>query len=81
MFHSTCYVRNGNLLKSCVSEIHVKQIRINQGIGVVGNKGSSLKKLAKTFEKSVTSFMNVPYPFFHSRHLRTLNKLVTQKPF
>ena len=73
-------MRIGNLLKSCVSVIRVKQIRINQGIGV-GNKGASLKKLAKTFEKSETSFMNVPYPFFHSRHLRTLNKLVTQKPF
>ena len=29
--HST---RNGNLLKSCVSEICVKQIRVNQGVGV-----------------------------------------------
>ena len=29
-------MRNGNLLKSCVSEICVKQIRVNQGVGVIG---------------------------------------------
>ena len=29
-------MKNGNLLKSRVSEIHVKQIRINQGVGVSG---------------------------------------------
>ena len=34
LFHSMCYVRNGNLLKSRVSDIRVKRIRINQGIGV-----------------------------------------------
>ena len=34
-FHSTCYVRNGNLLKSRVSEICVKRIRVNQGVGVL----------------------------------------------
>ena len=33
LFHSML-VRNGNLLKSPVSEIHVKRIRINQGVGV-----------------------------------------------
>ena len=27
-------MRNGNLLKSRVSEIRVKQIRVNQGVGV-----------------------------------------------
>ena len=31
------YVRNGNVLKSRVSEICVKQIRINQGVGVIGS--------------------------------------------
>ena len=30
-------MRNVNLLKSLVSEICVKQIRINQGVGVIGN--------------------------------------------
>ena len=35
IFHSTCLVRNGNLLKSRVSEIRVKRIRINQGVGVL----------------------------------------------
>ena len=33
--HSTCYVRNGNLLKSHVSKIHVKRICVNQGVGVI----------------------------------------------
>ena len=28
-------MRNGNLLKSCVSEIWVKLIRVNQGVGVL----------------------------------------------
>ena len=35
LFHSTCYVRNGNFLKIRVSEIHVKRIRVNQGLGVI----------------------------------------------
>ena len=38
LFHSTCHchcqVRNGNLLKSRVSEICIKRIGINQGVGV-----------------------------------------------
>ena len=33
--HRTFQVRNGNLLKSRVSEIRVKRIRVNQGVGVV----------------------------------------------
>ena len=33
-FHRTCQVRNGNLLKSRISEICVKRIRVNQGVGV-----------------------------------------------
>ena len=44
LFHSTCYVRNGNLLKMRVSEIRVNQIRVNQGLGVVyGNEANSNK--------------------------------------
>ena len=35
LFHSTREVRNGNLLKSRVSEIRVKRIRVNQGVGVL----------------------------------------------
>ena len=34
LFYRTCYVRNGNLLESHDSEICVKQIRVNQGVGV-----------------------------------------------
>ena len=34
LFHSTCLVRNWNFLKMRVSEIRVKRIRINQGLGV-----------------------------------------------
>ena len=34
LFHSTCYVRNGNFLKSHVSEICVKGIHVNQEVGV-----------------------------------------------
>ena len=34
LFHSTCQVRNGNLLESCVVDICVKQIHINQGVNV-----------------------------------------------
>ena len=34
LFHSTCLVRNGNFLKMRVSEVRVKQIRVNQGLGV-----------------------------------------------
>ena len=30
-------MRNGNLLKSRVSEIHVKRICVNQGVGVVSS--------------------------------------------
>ena len=36
LFHSKCSVRNGNLLKSRVSEIRVKRICVNQGVGVLG---------------------------------------------
>ena len=39
LFHSMCYVRNGNFLKMRVSEIHVKQIRVYQGLGVHLLKG------------------------------------------
>ena len=35
LFHSTCQVRDGNFLKMCVSEICVKRIRVNQGLGVL----------------------------------------------
>ena len=35
IFHSACYVRNGNFLKSGVSEIHLKRIHVNQGVGVL----------------------------------------------
>ena len=31
-------MRNGNFLKMCVSEIRVKRIRVNQGLGVVLKK-------------------------------------------
>ena len=34
MFHSMSCVRNGNFLKMHVSEIRVKQIHVNQGLGV-----------------------------------------------
>ena len=34
LFHSTCKVRNGNFLKMHASEIRVKQIHVNQGLGV-----------------------------------------------
>ena len=34
LFHSGRQVRNGNLLKSRVTEIRVKLIRVNQGVGV-----------------------------------------------
>ena len=37
MFHTMCYVRNGNLLKSLVSEIRVNQIHVNEGVGVFTN--------------------------------------------
>ena len=33
--HSTCKVRNGNFLKMRVSEIRVKRIRVNHGLGVI----------------------------------------------
>ena len=48
LFHSTCKVRHGNLLKMCVSEIHVKQIRVNQGLGVF------LSVLAKTINQKIS---------------------------
>ena len=35
--YSTCKVRNGNFLKMRVSEICVKRIRVNQGLGVLHN--------------------------------------------
>ena len=34
MIDSMCQMMIGNLLKSCASEICVKQIRVNQGVGV-----------------------------------------------
>ena len=40
MFHSTSSMTNGNLLKSCVSVIRVKQICINQGVGVILNSSN-----------------------------------------
>ena len=47
-----CWVRNGNHLKSCVSEIRVKQIRINQGIGVNSRKqGFKSEEVGKNFWK------------------------------
>ena len=41
-------MRNGNLLKSCVSEIRVKRIRVNQGVG--GLWSVLLGKLIQTLE-------------------------------
>ena len=35
MFNSMCQVRNGTFLKVRVSEIRVKRIRVNQGLGVL----------------------------------------------
>ena len=35
-------VRNGNILKMGVSEIRVKQIRVNQGLGVLLSVGCML---------------------------------------
>ena len=48
LLHNTCYVRNGNFLKMRVSEIHVKQIRVNQGLGVNKHILHSSKCLHKT---------------------------------
>ena len=52
-------MRNSNILKSCVSEICVKQIRVNQGVDVVSIEGifsinakNDLKKKKSTFLKS-----------------------------
>ena len=42
-------MRNGNLLESCASEIRVKQIRVNQGVGVFWFV--TLKKILKTEQK------------------------------
>ena len=36
-------MRHGNLLKSRVSEIRVKQIRVNQGVGVLTVETTVLK--------------------------------------
>ena len=33
--HRTCEVRNGNVLKSRVSEIRINRIRVNHGVGVL----------------------------------------------
>ena len=40
LFYSTCWMRNGNLLKSRVSEIGVKQLGINQGVDVCKHPGT-----------------------------------------
>ena len=45
-------MRNGNLLKSRVSEICVKQIRLNQGVGVCSNKKLSSEPLVGAAQNS-----------------------------
>ena len=35
LFHSTCQMRNGKVLEMRVSEICVKRIHVNQGLGVL----------------------------------------------
>ena len=51
-------MRNGNFLKICVSEIHcvseirVKRIRVNQGLGVY--KNSELKLLSTKYVLNLT---------------------------
>ena len=46
-------MRNGNLLKSRVSEIRVKRIRVNQGVGVI-TKGSHPSSRSKRRNKAQT---------------------------
>ena len=53
--HSMCEMRNGNLLKSRVSEIHVKRIRVNQGVGVFVKVHDSLS----SFYEKVFFFQNI----------------------
>ena len=45
MSYSTCKVRNGNVLKMCVSEIRVKRIHVNQGLDVHHSRLFKSKKL------------------------------------
>ena len=43
-------MRNGNFLKICVSEIRVKRIRVNQGLGVIHRKEKGMKDPRKHIE-------------------------------
>ena len=60
LFHSTCLVRNGNLLKSRVSEILVKQIYVNQRVGVIfALTVKSTSFVYNNSPSSVTSFLMI----------------------
>ena len=58
LFHSTCLVRNGNFLKIRVSEIRVKRIRVNQGLGVHSSDPiSAIVSISSSSSSSVLSLL------------------------
>ena len=67
LFHSTCEVRNGNVLKSRVSEICEKRIRVNQGVGVK-KKDCQLPKL-ELFKNYYYSMSNHSSFQFFEQHI------------
>ena len=46
-------MRIGDLLKSCISEICVKRIRVNQGVGVMVNYLCMQRKIGRNYKKIV----------------------------
>ena len=59
-------VRNGNLLKGCANEICVKQILINQGIGVFENLGVTAVVRAKQLFFWIKDFSRLLDSYNHS---------------
>ena len=69
LFHSTCWVRNGNLLKTRVSEIRVNQIRVNQGLGVCSIDFETKLKI------DTSKILNGFVPYYLAIHLSSENVL------
>ena len=65
LFHNMCQVRNGFLLKSRVSEIRLKRIRVNQGVGVISTNETTSHVIynpAYTYKFQLKTTINFLHP-------------------
>ena len=69
-------MRNGNFLKMCVSEIHVKQIRANQGLSVVSSISPCISEINALTPKRDTCYTNKSLKRFVSRSEEVEHRLL-----